>query len=79
MLESLARYPKVDEYKTAGGRNTQVFAFTSFGVHWHILVGYRRPRLEREYEGTEGVSEMVYVWLLLLFFCGLLRLKDLVA
>jgi hypothetical protein len=38
-----------------------VFVFTSFGAHWHILVGYKRPRLKREYAGHKGLSESVYV------------------
>ncbi|KAE8133364.1 hypothetical protein BDV38DRAFT_274330 [Aspergillus pseudotamarii] len=40
--------------------NNQVVIFTSFGAHWHILVGYKRPRLEREYAGHDGFSEPVY-------------------
>lgn len=67
MLDSLARQPgKVGEknrvYQPTRGRsNNQVFVFTSFGAHWHILVGYKRPRQEREYAGHEGFSESVYV------------------
>ncbi|OJJ78665.1 uncharacterized protein ASPGLDRAFT_1198086 [Aspergillus glaucus CBS 516.65] len=30
--------------------------------HWHILVGYKRPRDVREYAGHEGFSESVYVF-----------------
>ena len=66
MLDSLARKPgKVGEknrvYQSAGARNNQVFVFTSFGAHWHILVGYKRPRQVREYAGHEGFTESVYV------------------
>jgi hypothetical protein len=46
---------------TPQSSNNQVFVFTSFGAHWHILVGYKRPRHEREYAGYEGFSESVYV------------------
>ncbi|KAH1524301.1 hypothetical protein KXX29_003248 [Aspergillus fumigatus] len=68
MLDSLARQPgKVGEknrvYQPTRGRsNNQVFVFTSFGAHWHILVGYKRPRQEREYAGHEGFSESVYIF-----------------
>ncbi|KAK4038456.1 hypothetical protein C8A01DRAFT_47917 [Parachaetomium inaequale] len=69
MLERLSRHPgkigdtKSDAFQTAESRNTQAFfVFTSFGAHWHILVGYKRPRLKREYAGQEGMSESVYVF-----------------
>ena len=68
MLDRLSRCPaeigdtNSSAYQTAGSRNTQVFVFTSFGTHWHILVGYKRPRLKREYAGREGMSESVYVF-----------------
>ncbi|KAG2026542.1 hypothetical protein GB937_001322 [Aspergillus fischeri] len=68
MLDSLARQPgKVGEknrvYQSTRSRsNNQVFVFTSFGAHWHILVGYKRPRQEREYAGHEGFSESVYIF-----------------
>ncbi|KAK4041587.1 hypothetical protein C8A01DRAFT_45244 [Parachaetomium inaequale] len=68
LLEVLAKRPgkhkpgKILEDQTPESRNTQVFVFTSFGAHWHILVGYKRPRLEREYAGQEGMSKSVYVF-----------------
>ncbi|KAF7164600.1 hypothetical protein CNMCM5623_009057 [Aspergillus felis] len=68
MLDSLARQPgKIGEknrvYQSAKSHsNNQVFVFTSFGAHWHILVSYKRPRHEREYAGYEGFSESVYVF-----------------
>ncbi|KAH8599477.1 hypothetical protein B0O99DRAFT_724679 [Bisporella sp. PMI_857] len=40
----------------------QVFALTSFGAYWHLLVGYRRPRQVNEYRGTKGMSENVYMF-----------------
>lgn len=66
ILDDLARLPgkigrRSGAYQTAESRSTQTFAFTSFGAQWHILVGYRRPRLAREFAGHEGMSENVYV------------------
>lgn len=67
MLDRLARQPgKVGEggdgvYQTPQSHNNQVFVFTSVGAHWHILVGYKRPRLRREYAGLPGMSRSVYV------------------
>lgn len=66
MLDNLARQPYSDEtgpgeYQTSRSVNSQVFVFTSFGAHWHILVGYKRPRLKTEYAESQGVSKSVYV------------------
>lgn len=66
LLDRLTRQPgklgdKEGTYQTGKSRNSQVFAFTSFGAHWHILVGYKRPRLKREFRGYDGVSDSVYV------------------
>lgn len=66
MLDNLARLPGPPEktgnvYQYGDSRSAQVFALTSFGSYWHILVGYRRPRLEREYAGYPGMSDTVYV------------------
>lgn len=66
MLDKLTQLPgKVGEkggaYQTDESRNSQVFVFTSFGAHWHILVGYKRRRLKREHAGHAGMSESVYV------------------
>jgi hypothetical protein len=66
MLDRLSKVPgKPGEldgaYQAEGSRNSQVFVFTSFGAHWHILVGYRRPRLAREHAGMSGMSKTVYV------------------
>ncbi|KAH7086177.1 hypothetical protein FB567DRAFT_549691 [Paraphoma chrysanthemicola] len=67
MLDALARHPgpsgKVEgAYQFAGSRSAQVFALTSFGSHWHIMVGYRRPRLKREHAGHPGMSKTVYLY-----------------
>lgn len=66
LLDDLSRQPgkageKLGQYQTDQSRNSQVFVYTSFGAHWHILVGYKRPRLEKEYAGCQGMSESVYV------------------
>jgi len=66
ILDRLTRHPgKIGEkdgaYQTPHSNNTQVFALTSFGAHWHILVGYKRPRLKREFAGHHGMSKSVYV------------------
>ncbi|KAI9036707.1 ankyrin repeat domain-containing protein [Aspergillus affinis] len=67
LLDSLARQPgKVGKkrglYQPARTRLNQVFVFTSFGAHWHILVGYKRRRLPKEYAGHEGFSDSVYIF-----------------
>jgi hypothetical protein len=66
LLDALSRQPGKDGeingyYQGPESRNTQVFALTSWGSYWHILVGYRRPRLEREHAGCKGMSDSVYV------------------
>lgn len=66
LLDDLSRRPEKPgeqqvQYQTDQSRNSQVFVYTSFGAHWHILVGYKRPRLPREYAGYQGVSDSVYV------------------
>jgi hypothetical protein len=65
MLDELARTPGPVEsakpYQTNASHQYQVFALTSFGAHWHLLVGYQRPRGVDEYAGTKGLSDTVYV------------------
>jgi hypothetical protein len=65
MLDDLARKPgpvnSVKPYQTITSHHYQVFALTSFGAHWHLLVGYRRPRHEDEHNGRKDMSETVYV------------------
>lgn len=65
MLDQLARVPgPVDAprpYQTRTSHHYQVFALTSFGAYWHLLVGHRRPRLEQEHAGLPGMSDTVYV------------------
>lgn len=65
LLDDLARRPgpvgSTKPYQTPASHRYQVFALTSFGAHWHILVGYRRPRQAEEHAGTKGMSETVYV------------------
>ncbi|KAH8777841.1 hypothetical protein F5883DRAFT_696769 [Diaporthe sp. PMI_573] len=67
LLDNLARQlgkagEKNGRYQTDQSRNSQVFVYTSFGAHWHVLVGYKRPRLAREHAGHQGLSESVYVF-----------------
>jgi hypothetical protein len=65
LLDNLARRPGPVEspkpYQTPTSHHYQVFALTSFGAHWHLLVGYRRPREAKEHAGLKGMSETVYV------------------
>jgi hypothetical protein len=65
MLDNLARKPgpvgSTKTYQTTTSHQYQVFALTSFGAHWHLLVGYQRPRQVEEYAGIEGMSKTVYV------------------
>lgn len=65
MLDELARKPgpvgTPRPYQTPTSHHYQVFALTSFGAYWHLLVGYRRPRLAAEHAGETGMSETVYV------------------
>ena len=67
LLDALARHPGrsgqvAGGYQTPESRSTQVFALTSFGAHWHLMVGYRRPRLAREHAGRAGLSDTVYLF-----------------
>ncbi|KAI9770996.1 MAG: hypothetical protein M1840_002700 [Geoglossum simile] len=68
MLDDLCRTPgpvgSTKSYQTATSHCYQVPAVTSFGAHWHLLVGYRRPRQAEEYAGVEGMSENIFqrIW-----------------
>lgn len=65
MLDKLARTPgpveSIKPYQTKTSHQYQVFALTSFGAHWHLLVGYQRPRQVEEHAGKDRLSESVYV------------------
>ena len=65
MLDNLVWIPGPLEsprpYQTKKSHQYQVFVLTSFGAYWHLLVGYRRPRLETEHAGDPGMSDNVYV------------------
>lgn len=65
MLDEVARKPgpvgSTKPYQTVTSHCYQVFVLTSFGSHWHLLVGHRRPRQEGEHKGSQGMSETVYV------------------
>ncbi|KIX09219.1 uncharacterized protein Z518_00298 [Rhinocladiella mackenziei CBS 650.93] len=66
MLDRLARQPgqmnSPRPYQTKTSHHYQVFVFTSLGAYWHLLVGYRRPRLSTEHAGVDGMSETVYLF-----------------
>lgn len=82
MLDDLARRPgpvgSIKPYQTATSHQYQVFALTSFGAHWHLLVGYRRPRgpEPEEYADTEGMSDTVYVRLFGINFDAIVLTRD---
>lgn len=65
MLDNLVRTPgpigSAKIYQTKTSHKYQIFALTSFGAHWHLLVGYQRPRQMEEHAGKEGMSKSVYV------------------
>jgi len=73
LLDDLVRTPgpvgSTKPYQTSTSHNYQVFALTSFGAHWHVMVGYRRPREVEEHAGMEGMSETVYVRNRMLYLC----------
>ena len=65
MLDHLARTPGPPDnsmsYQTERSHDFQVFVFTSFGSHWHVLVGCKHERLPEQHAGIEGMSKSVYV------------------
>lgn len=65
MLDLLARVPgtcaKSKRYQTERSHDFQVFVFTSYGAHWHVLVGIKHPRLPEQHAGVEGMSEDITV------------------
>ncbi|KAL9630570.1 MAG: hypothetical protein Q9164_006346 [Protoblastenia rupestris] len=65
MLDHLARVPgpasTSARYQTETSHDFQVFAFTSFGSHWHVLVGCKHDRLAQQHAGIEGMSKNVTV------------------
>ncbi|KAH8802943.1 hypothetical protein F5884DRAFT_491038 [Xylogone sp. PMI_703] len=66
MLDNLARTPgpvgSAKPYQTKTSHQYQVFALTSFGAHWHLLVGYQRPRQKDEHAEMKGMSKTVYIF-----------------
>jgi hypothetical protein len=81
MLDALARRPGPSgeiegAYQFHGGRSAQVFGLISFGAYWHIMVGYRRPRLKREHAGHPNMSDTVYVRIRTHHYCyGILAFR----
>ena len=65
MLDLLARVPGTSEkskrYQTERSHDFQVFVFTSYGAHWHVLVGIKHPRLPEQHAGVEGLSKDITV------------------
>lgn len=65
MLDELSRKPgpvgTAKVYPTKTSHNNQVFALTSFGAQWHLLVAFKRPRTKEEYADMECMSRDVYV------------------
>ena len=65
MLDHLARKPGPPRmgmhYQTERSHDFQVFAFTSIGSHWHVLVGCRHNRLPEQHAGAPGMSKTVSV------------------
>ena len=62
MLDHLARKPgQTTQYQTPTSHDFQVFVVTSYGSHWHVLVGIKYPRLPEQHEGVEGMSKNVHV------------------
>ena len=62
-LDHLARVPGPPStsmrYQTETSLDFQVFAFTSFGSHWHVLVGCKHDRLPEQHAGVKGMSKTV--------------------
>jgi hypothetical protein len=58
MLDNLARklgpLESPGVYQTKTSHQYQVFAITSFGAYWHLLVGHRRPRSKKSMVMSPG-------------------------
>ena len=65
MLDRLVKTPgppgESNEYQTESSHDFQVFVFTSYGAHWHLLVGIKHPRLPEQYAGVPGMSKDIAV------------------
>lgn len=63
MLDLLARVPGTSaeskRYQTETSHDFQV-VFTSYGAHWHVLVG-KHPRLPEQHAGVKGMSNDIAV------------------
>jgi hypothetical protein len=62
MLDDLSRKPGTvgapKVFQTETSHDNQVFALTSFGAHWHILVAFKRPRAKEEHAEMSVCLEM---------------------
>ncbi len=65
MLDNLSRKPgpvgTPKLFQTETSHDNQVFALTSFGAQWHVLVAFKMPRGKEEYADMECMSRNVYV------------------
>lgn len=65
MLDLLARVPGTSaeskRYQTETSHDFQVFVFTSYGAHWHVLVGIKHSRLPEQHAGVKGMSTDIAV------------------
>lgn len=66
MLDNLSREPGTigtsRPFQTTESHKNQVFAITSSGTHWHVLVAFKRPRQKEEHSELGAcVSRDVYV------------------
>jgi hypothetical protein len=68
MLDDLSRKPGVvgtpKVFQPETSHDNQVFALTSLGAQWHLLVAFKRPRAKEEYADMECMSRNVYVCVL---------------
>lgn len=64
LLDDLASDPASGSrrnFQTGTSQDNQVFALTSFGAHWHVLVAFKKRRSISRFAGVEGLSKNVYV------------------
>lgn len=65
MLDELSRRPgtvgtpRMSQTNTS--QDSQVFALTSYGAQWHVLVAFKRPRAKEEQADIDCTSKNVYV------------------
>ncbi|PVH83821.1 hypothetical protein DL98DRAFT_454426 [Cadophora sp. DSE1049] len=66
MLDELCRVPggvgSAGDFQTDTSHDNQVFALTSYGAHWHLLLAFKKPREKDQHANTEGLSRNVYIF-----------------